>query len=351
MRRDETRITTAVVISFAVTSSCAMRHAGSPSSSGPEPEAPDLRDPGAPGATPESSKDAPDDGTARVTLGPGFPESGPWVSFYGKAVEMGDLRHVARTYRIINIDADPGLGNFTKAEIAELRAGGQNRVLSYLNLGACEKFRTYWSKAPQGLQSCAANTAAQRGAYHGYPDEIWMDVSNADYQALILEHVAPRLAAAVDGFYLDNLEIVEHSPASTNGPCSAACSQGGLDLVRMLREAFPKHLIVMQNATSDVTRLGKTGGIPFPLLLDGVAHEEVYAPRYDESAEAELLAWRAMRLSNRGQRPFWIGVEDYVGSCRNTNAARTTATRAKARGFSPYASDESSGQRTVCFWD
>ncbi|HVH47766.1 MAG TPA: endo alpha-1,4 polygalactosaminidase [Labilithrix sp.] len=285
------------------------------------------------------------------TMGPGFPENGPWVSFYGRAAEMSDLARVARTYRIINIDADPGMGNFTAAELAQLRAGGRNRVLSYMNVGSCETFRTYWSTAPASRLSCAANRAAHLGPYEGYPDETWMDLGNADYQALLLEHVAPRLAARVDGFYLDNLELVEHTASSQNGPCSAACRQGGLDIVRKLRQKFPNHLIVMQNATGDVTRLGITGGIPFPLLLDGIAHEEVYAPTHDAGAEAELLAWTAMGLTSRSRHRFWIAVEDYVGSCRNTSAARKTSARARARGFSPYASDESGGQRVVCFWD
>src|SRR5947208_2151913 len=106
-----------------------------------------------------------------------------------------------------------------------------------------------------------------------------MNVGNADYQKLMVDFVAARLAAmGVDGFFLDNLEIVEHGTATTNGPCDAACAQGGLDLVRKLRERFPELLIVMQNATSDVTRLGTTGGVAFPSLLDGISHEEVYAP-------------------------------------------------------------------------
>ena len=173
-----------------------------------------------------------------TTLGPGFPIAGPWVSFYGSAEQLGDLARVARTFRIINLDADPGTENFTDEQLRVLRAGGQNRVLSYLNIGACEHDRTYWSRVPAGLSSCAANRAAQRGAYKGYPDETWMDPSDPSYQQLLLEYVAPRLAARVDGFYLDNLEIVEHPVRSTNGPCSPSCRQGGLDLVRRLREKF-----------------------------------------------------------------------------------------------------------------
>ena len=287
----------------------------------------------------------------RELVGPGFPEPGPWVSFYGTAAQMGDLAKVARTYRIINIDADPGAGNFTDAQIKTLRAGGANRVISYFNVGACEHYRSYWSRAPEGVVPCGANRAAQRGAYQGYPDETWMDPSNADYQRLILEHVGPRLAARVDGFYLDNLEILEHGSMSSNGSCSAACRQGGLDLVRKLREKFPDHLIVMQNATSDVTRLGTTGGVAFPRLLDGVAHEEVYAPKHDASAEQELVAWKAMGLATRSGRPFWIAVEDYAGSCANKAAAHAALARARAKGFSPYVSDESGGQKVVCYWD
>jgi cysteinyl-tRNA synthetase len=58
-----------------------------------------------------------------------------------------------------------------------------------------------------------------------------------------------------------------------------------------------------------------------------------------------------MGLSSREHHRFWIGVEDYVGNCRNKNAARASAARARSRGFSPWASDESRGQRVVCFWD
>ena len=354
MRDDAVRTTIVIAIATASLSACTKRPptpsakiSESVSALLVEPEADDETPP------PPLSEEAAHGArlATRTTLGPGFPEGGPWVSFYGRAAEMGDLARVARTYRIINIDADPGMKNFTDAQLMKLRAGGKNRVLSYMNLGSCETFRTYWSNAPHGLLSCSANTDAQRGAYEGYPDEVWMDLGNADYQRLILEHVAPRLAARVDGFYLDNLELLEHPASSTNGPCSASCRQGGLDLVRRLRQKFPDHLIVMQNATSNVTRLGVTGQVPFPLLLDGVAHEEVYSPVHDTTAETELLAWSAMGLTSRDHRPFWIGVEDYVGSCRNTHAARAAAARATSRGFSPYASDESGGQRVVCFWE
>lgn len=263
---------------------------------------------------------------------------------------MGDLALVASRFRVIDIDADPGMGNFTRDQILNLKAGGKNRVLSYFNLGSCERFRSYWAEVPPGLVSCGANTAAHRGTYNGFPDEVWMDVGNADYQKLLIDYVAPRLVEqGIDGFYFDNLEIVEHGAATTNGPCDASCAQGGLDLVRRLRERFPDLLFVMQNATGEVTRRGRTGGLPFPALLDGISHEEVYAPRVDYNAQAELLAWATLELRPRG-RAFWIATEDYVSNCGAVSAARTAYERSRANGFFPYAADRSAGQSVICYW-
>jgi cysteinyl-tRNA synthetase len=282
--------------------------------------------------------------------GRGFPATAPWVSFYGEARQMGSLERVARTFRVINIDADPGVANFAPAQIRVLRAGGANRVLSYLNVGACESFRDYFRRAPSGLVPCGANHRAQRGRYEGYRDELWMDPSDEDYARLLLDFVAPRLAATgVDGFSLDNLEILEHEARAHNGPCDARCRQGGLDLVARLRAAFPEHLIVMQNATSDVTRLGRAGDSTFPALLDGISHESPYTDQPDPAIEAELLAWKELRLKPGG-RAFFIGTEDYVGSCRARARAARLYARSRDRGFSPYVTDASAGQRVVCWW-
>jgi cysteinyl-tRNA synthetase len=291
--------------------------------------------------------------TPTSTTGRGFPAGAPWASFYGSAGNV-DIPKMAATFRIMDIDADPDLGNFTPAQIKQLQSNGQNKVLSYLNLGSCESFRGYWSKVPAGLLSCAANTSAQAGTYSGYSNEVWMNLGNPEYQRLVLDYIAPRLAAqGVDGFYFDNMEIVEHGTNTTNGPCDAKCSQGGLDLIAKLRDKYPNLLFVMQNAVSDTTRLGRatgaSGTVAYPSLLDGIAHEEVYKPTFDAYAETALTKWAAMNLMPGGQK-FWIATLDYVGSCTNTADAQSAFSSSRARGFSPSVSDASAGQQAVCYW-
>lgn len=261
---------------------------------------------------------------------------------------------MAATYRILDIDADPDMGNFSVSQIKTLKNGGANKVLSYLNLGSCENFRGYWSSVPAGFLSCSANKAAQLGTYSGYSNEVWMNVGNAAYQNLVINYIVPRLAAqGVDGFYFDNMEIVEHGTNTSNGPCDAQCSQGGLDLIAKLRDKYPSMLFVLQNATSDKTRLGRatgaSGTVAFPSLLDGIAHEEVFKPVHDTSVEAELVSWSGMNLMPGG-RKFWIGTLDYASSCTNTTAAQSAFQSSRARGFSPSVSDSSAGQQTVCYW-
>ena len=280
---------------------------------------------------------------ASVATGRGFPVAGPWVSFYGPAqgVNLGKL---ASTFRVINIDVDPAAGNFTDAQIVALKNGGQNRVISYMNVGSCETYRSYWSK-------CVA-TGALTTAYDGYPDEKWANLSNAAYQDLIVNDVAVTLAnRKIDGFYLDNLEVVEHGAGNTNGPCDATCAQGGLDLVWKLRQKFPNLLIVMQNGTGAFTRNGMTHGVLYRSLLDGVAHEEVYSNGGDAQARAEMIAWHALGLTVAG-RPFWTAVEDYVGACSSAkkSAMQAVAAKAQADGLSSYVTDESAKQQAPCFW-
>ena len=80
-------------------------------------------------------------GSVQAGSGRRIRANAPWLSFYGSAEQMGDLQGVAETFRLINIDADPDIANFTPAQIRTLKAGGRNTVITYLNIGSCERSR------------------------------------------------------------------------------------------------------------------------------------------------------------------------------------------------------------------
>lgn len=294
---------------------------------------------------------------SRAGPGRGFPSAGPWASYYGAAAHL-DLTRAAATFRILDIDADPGAADFSAAQITQLRAGGTNRVVSYFNVGAIEKSRTYWSHVPVGYMAPAANTAAQLGPYQGYPDEMWMNPANADWQRVLLDVVAPQLVAqGVDGFFFDNLELLTHDQTGSAPACNATCVQGGFHLIAALRARYPKLLFVMQGGTESTTRTGRTGSTTFASLLDGVVHESVYSHQTgatnvletDANVVADLTAWKKAGL-RPGGRPFFIGTLDYVNRCTNRRAAAKTYRASRAAGFSPYASDTSSEQGVLCYW-
>jgi cysteinyl-tRNA synthetase len=277
-----------------------------------------------------------------------LPPKPVWAVYYGQASKI-DLAQAASTFKVFVIDADPGLGPaFSAVQIATLKAGGA-RVLSYLNLGSCETFRTYWNTVPAGFVSCGANTAAQLGFYSGESDEYWMNPANADYQNLLVNYVAPRLAAAgVDGFMLDNFEIVGHAPSASDGPCNAACSQGGLDLVARLRSNYPNLSIVLNNAPTTAIN-GTAAGVAFPTLVDGVFAEEVFSSSGsgDSGLVQQLQAWSNLG-QNLGHSDFFVGTLDYETNCTDSAAAQTDWTKSQQAGFSPSIATKALNQ--VCWW-
>src|SRR5258706_6541935 len=204
-----------------------------------------------------------------------LPSKPTWGAYYGAASNV-DIGRLGSTFNVVVIDADPGEGDdapaFDAAQIAALKARGA-KVLSYLNFGACEESRSWWSDVPAGFVSCRANRAARLGRYQGYP-EYWMNPGNAQFQHLIVDYIAPRLVAAgVDGFMLDNFEVVSHGAGTADGQCDAACRQGGLDLVATLRKRYPDRSIVLNNASTAVLPGSSGGGARSPLLGGAVAPE------------------------------------------------------------------------------
>ena len=96
---------------------------------------PASEDHAAPATDADAAAAAATDAASAAVEGRGFPAAGPWVSFYGPAQGL-DIAKIASTFRIINIDVDPGAGNVTGPQITAFgRSLHQNGVIDVMGVG------------------------------------------------------------------------------------------------------------------------------------------------------------------------------------------------------------------------
>lgn len=266
-----------------------------------------------------------------------------WAFFYAPAATI-NVAAVSKKLSMLFVDVDPTFARFDPADVRTFKVEPGNLVLSYLDVGSCESYRSWWTTAPADLVPCGQNTAAQIGSYIGYPDEVWMNPANEDYQRLVVEHVAQLLAdQGVDGFYLDNLDLVDHGVNRPDGPCDEACVQGLFDLLGRLRARFPRARIIANNASSPRLLTGRTSaGVRVATLLDGITREGTFVPDFNAAALDELRAWRDAGLTPGGRR-FFVGTIDYVGTCSAVDTAREVYKRSGDEGLNPYCTADVSG--------
>ncbi len=104
-----------------------------------------------------------------------------------------------------------GTEPLTRAEVEGLKQkanGGSHLVIAYLNIGAAEDYRYYWQQEwRQGDPSWLA------GAYEGFPDELFVEYWNPEWQGIIFldqdSYLQRVLDAGFDGAYLDNILAFE----------------------------------------------------------------------------------------------------------------------------------------------
>ena len=101
----------------------------------------------------------------------------------------------AGNYDLIVVDADA----FTAAEIRKLKAKGA-KVLTYLNVGAVETDRSYFSAAKR--------SGLILGPYDNWPGEYWVTAQKDEWRQIILGLATTLKAKGVDGFWVDNLDVL-----------------------------------------------------------------------------------------------------------------------------------------------
>lgn len=280
----------------------------------------------------------------------GIDADAPFVAFHGRAEQMGDLGEIAATFRVIAVDADPANHKFTRQDLATLRDGGRNIVLGFLNVGFCDRSQASWSTASEGVLPCVGNLGAQIGEREGRPQQVWMDPEDYEYQRLLGEYVAPRLVAAgVDGFLLDGLDLLDHGEEN-DIPCDKDCVAGGVALLAGLRKEFPNLVFVMQGGLSWLVRGAHVGRTHVVAMVDGVVGEEVYTPTYDPAKEADLLEWKAAGKKAAGDGAFAVFTLDYVNSCKDRAWAESIYRASRSHGFSPAIGTSPISRSRICRW-
>jgi cysteinyl-tRNA synthetase len=284
---------------------------------------------------------------------------GPFLEFHGHASQLGDLREVASKFRIIAVDANPLDGRFTPGQLRTLKADGRNVLLGIVDVGYCDRTKSSWWTAPEGLVACVQNFAGQIAERSARPQQVWMDVSNVDHQDLVIEHQAQQTErAGVDGFLVDGLELLDHGPDDSEAPCDEDCVAGGLTLLASLQNHFPRMLVVIQGGLTPKVIYGRAkrsdgdeggGDVPVNYLVDGVVGEQVYTPSYNAGKEAALRAWKAVG-ARRPRKPIAIFTQDYVKDCSDAEWARMINRASRAQGFIPSIGLPPVNRGHACAW-
>jgi cysteinyl-tRNA synthetase len=119
------------------------------------------------------------------------------------------LEAIANTnYDLVFIDLYHNGVLFKKEEIEKLKQkknGGKRLVVCYMNIGAAEKYRTYFKR-----DWSLGNPSWLKKNYEGYENEFWVEYWNKDWQKIIYgndDSYAKKIVdAGFDGMYLDNIE-------------------------------------------------------------------------------------------------------------------------------------------------
>ena len=86
---------------------------------------------------------------------------------------------------------------FNKDDIKKLHEKNK-KIYAYLNIGSLESYRQYYEKFKGKVL----------GNYENWKDEYWMDVSDKEWQNLVVDELGENIAdKGFDGFFIDNCDV------------------------------------------------------------------------------------------------------------------------------------------------
>jgi len=111
-------------------------------------------------------------------------------------------------YDVVLIDLFHDDAALTENDVDDLRTkhgGGTRLVIAYINIGALETFRYYWTET---LNETLPSWAKKE--YDGWPGEYWAEFWNQEWKDIIFgktnSYMDRIIEAGFDGAYLDNVE-------------------------------------------------------------------------------------------------------------------------------------------------
>ncbi|MDD7553686.1 endo alpha-1,4 polygalactosaminidase [Schaalia hyovaginalis] len=156
------------------------------------------------------------------------------------------------------------LQSFRADQVAALRAVGVDTIYGYVSIGSLESYRPY----AQRFQNLTF------APYENWPDERWIDVTNASWQRFITTELAPRLIAlGADGFFVDNADV--YAQRSDD-----AVYQALLAMIRAMRASGRP--VMINGGAAFVERMQSEG---LGAEIDALAQEELLTRIVDYEAE------------------------------------------------------------------
>lgn len=144
---------------------------------------------------------------------------------------------------------------FSAKDIKRLHSNKQ-KVYAYLNVGAVENFRSYYSQFED----------ITLGVYDDWPDERWVDVSQSRWQDFLVNTLAKSYAdKGFDGLFLDNFDVWYEYP-------EPKIYMGLLEILKGLKKHNIK--IIINGGDTFVKEAIKRGEAKG--LIDGVNQETVF---------------------------------------------------------------------------
>lgn len=162
-----------------------------------------------------------------------------------------EILTVSEGYELIIVD---GL-SFSDEIIGRLKARGQT-VYSYLSIGSLETYRDYYSDYSH----------LALAPYENWPEEYWVDVSDAGWRSLLADSLADSLIKkGIEGFFLDNADVYFMFPTEE-------IFSGLVSLLTELRRYNVP--LILNGGNVFVSRLIEEGRAD---LIDGVNQESVFS--------------------------------------------------------------------------